>query len=135
MKAILIDTKHRSVEFIELENDSVECLGHAIEEEHILPEACIDEALQNHFLITDEVTYLKEESSIYGAFSMEGFKKVEPFFNKALLVGPPANGRFTDCTLPLEMVAERVKFETEHNAREYHRIIRTQDAVKWDIRL
>jgi len=135
MNAILIDSKHRSIQYIDLENDTVECLGQAIDEEHILPVPCDEALLQKHFLITDEVPYLKEEQTVYGAFTVKGFDAKDYVYNKAIIVGPPTNGRFTDCTLPLEALSDRIQFETEHNAKEYHRIARTLDMSRWDIKL
>ena len=135
MKAILIDSKNHSLQYVELESDTVACFAQAIEEEHILPVPCDEAELQNHFLIVDDVPYLKLEDTVSGCFTIRGFSKDQPYYNKGLIVGPPANGRYTECKLPLELIADRIEYETEHNAKEHHRIIREQDLVKWNIKL
>ncbi len=134
MKAILIDSKNRNIQQVELESGALWRLQEVVEFEHIYPSPPDEEELQPNHLVIDYDPYIKFEDYVEGCFWFKGFEKYNPYYNKALLVGPPVDGEYTDCTMTLEEVADRVKFESLHNAKEFHRINREQDLIKYDIR-
>lgn len=134
MKAILIDSKNRSIQHVELPDGFLPTLSETVALEHIYPCPPDEEELNGNYLVVDYEPYIKFEDYVEGCFWFKGFEKYSPYYNKALVVGPPADGQYTDCQITLEQVADRVKFETLHNAKEFHRINREQDLIKYDIR-